>query len=405
MNILIVDDDSAKVRRIIEVLKRVAGIDLENISLASNALDAKKLLLKVDFDLLILDIALPERADQGPAVDGGVELLQEISERAIYKKPREIVGLTAFPEAFESANPRFTKDLWHVIQYDSSAKAWEGQLERKARYIQLVLTNQPRAEYDFDLCVITALPIPEFRALMDLPWNWGPLDLQGEIGEFKAGSFEAAGRKRKVVATYSSRPGMANSAILATRAIYNFRPRYLAMTGIAAGFKDECALGDILVADPTWDYGSGKWYMQGSKTKFDAAPHQIGLNAALRSRLQGMARETKLLDDIRNGWRGPTPKTALRMAIGPLASGAAVRADPKIAEEIRVQHRKTLGLEMEAYGVMAAAHEAPLPEVKAFVLKSVSDFADGDKADDMQPYASYTSAMALKIFVEKFLTF
>ena len=92
------------------------------------------------------------------------------------------------------------------------------------------------------------------------------------------------------------------------------------------------------------------------------------------------------------------------MHIGPIATGSAVQADSRTVE-ILVQHRKAIGLEMEAYGVMAAAHEAPLPDVKSFVMKSVSDFADSDKKDEFQTYAAYSSATALRVFAENYLLF
>ena len=57
---------------------------------------------------------------------------------------------------------------------------------------------------------------------------------------------------------------------------------------------------------------------------------------------------------------------------------------------------------MEAYGVFAAADEAPLPIPQAFALKSIVDFADKRKADLQQAYAAYTSANALKHFVENY---
>jgi nucleoside phosphorylase len=404
VKILLVDDSADKIRRIIEVLKRVENVKVDDVVIAYNAVEAKKRLRNEQFDLLILDIALPERADQLPSIDGGISLLEEISARSIYNKPREIIGLTAFEDAFETAYPKFSKELWHVVVYSPSSKEWEERLEKKANYIQKALTNQERAEYRYDLCIITALPAPEFRAVLDLPWNWTACEVRDEIGEFKEGTFNAGGIRR-VVASYASRPGMTAAATLAMRAIYNFRPRYLAMTGIAAGFKDQCAIGDILVADPSWDYGSGKWLNRGKKPEFEAAPHQIGLHGLIRSRFQAMARDSSVFDKIRSDWHGHQPESALKMLIGPVASGAAVRTDHAVAEEIRTQHRKTVGLEMEAYGIMAAAHESPLPEVKAFVVKSVSDFADFAKSDDYQPYAAYTSAQTLRVFAESYLIY
>jgi nucleoside phosphorylase len=197
---------------------------------------------------------------------------------------------------------------------------------------------------------------------------------------------------------------MTSAAIHAMKMVYEFRPRYLAMSGVTAGLRESCNMGDILVADPAWDYGSGKWISRGTETIFEIAPHQISLQPSMRAGLNVMSGRQEILDKIRNDWRAPKPQTALRMILGPLASGSAVRADSKAALDVKAQHRKTVGIEMEAYGVMAAAHDAPLPEVSAFVMKSVCDFADETKSNEHQAYAAYTSAVALQNFAEQFLT-
>src|ERR1019366_10367222 len=101
----------------------------------------------------------------------------------------------------------------------------------------------------------------------------------------------------------------------------------------------------------------------------------------------------------RQNWQGRKTDTALRMHIGPVASGASVLEDEKIAESIVLQHRKLIGIEMEGYAVLAVAEEAPLPQPKAFVIKSVCDFADTEKNDDCREYAAYTRAAALRLFV------
>ncbi len=44
------------------------------------------------------------------------------------------------------------------------------------------------------------------------------------------------------------------------------------------------------------------------------------------------------------------------------------------------------------YGVMSAVEYAKSPQPTAIIIKSVCDFADKNKNDDWQKYASYTSA-------------
>ena len=116
-----------------------------------------------------------------------------------------------------------------------------------------------------------------------------------------------------------------------------------------------------------------------------------------------MAQDQGVLDEIRRGGKATETLTTLRMHLGPVASGAAVIAEPGVPELVKRQHRDALGLEMETYGVFAACEDSPLPQPKAFSLKSICDFADAAKADEHQAYAAFTSAAALQVFVERFL--
>jgi nucleoside phosphorylase/CheY-like chemotaxis protein len=403
VKILIVDDNGDKVRRVLEVIREVPGLDVKDVEVAYTGHDARRYLAKEIYDLLILDIALPDHADTQPAPEGGIALFKEVCERPQLNKPKHIVGLTAYPEALLQASPPFDRELWRVIQYDPGTLEWVEQLKRKLRYLALATAATLPPEHGSDLCVMTALQSPEFSALLDLPWNWKVLDTPSEASVFHEGSFDHAGSTFRVIAGCAARTGMIAAAIMANKLIYNFRPRFLAMTGIAAGIRGSCNIGDVLVGDPIWDYGNGKWSVKGSKTLFEIAPHQVALDPALRARFQLMAQDYGVSDAIRSAWPGPKPDSALKIIVCPLGSGASVRADGRVAKEIKAQHRQAVGIEMEAYGVMAAAHDAPLPEVRGFVLKSVSDFADATKSDDYQAYASYTSAAILKVFAESFL--
>jgi nucleoside phosphorylase len=67
----------------------------------------------------------------------------------------------------------------------------------------------------------------------------------------------------------------------------------------------------------------------------------------------------------------------------------------------KAQHRKLLGIEMEAYGVMCAADDLPTPQPRAIVLKGVSDFADSAKSDAFREYAAYVSAGAAVYLCEQ----
>jgi len=405
LKILLVDDDKEKLRRITTALQAVPGCQLENIDQTAYANEAKRFLSEIQYDLLILDIAIPARPDQVPSPSGGIALLDEILQRdSKYFRPKHIVGLTAFPDIYEKASSRFAEDLWMVIQYDGTTDHWAEQLQKKVEYILLVERSQPIPSHLAHLGIVAALATPELAAVLDgVPWEWSGIQLAADAAQYYKGRFKRGTESREVVAVAAPRMGIAAAAVSAMKLITAFRPRYLAIVGIAAGIKGRCQLGDIVVADPSWDWGSGKITSAGSTSRFEQAPHQIPLDSFLRSKLSSFARDRVVFDSIRREWKGSTINHILSMHVGPAASGAAVLADKKAVAQIVAQHRQLLAIEMETYGVYAAAQESPLPQPKAFSVKSICDFADHGKNDDYQAYASYTSSQALRKFAESYL--
>lgn len=105
-----------------------------------------------------------------------------------------------------------------------------------------------------------------------------------------------------------------------------------------------------------------------------------------------MAHNKTLLSGIKNNWKTSAPNNDLSLHVGPMASGASVIADDHSARMIATQHRELIGIEMEAYAVMAAAELSSEPKPTAIIIKSVCDFADPDKNDNWQQYAAFTSA-------------
>lgn len=404
IKVLVVEDDGEKLRRVLTCLQTVSACPAEAIDNVRDIIAAKRLLRERRYDLLILDMMVPPRPDEPPFRDAGLGLLDEILERDLYFVPRHIIGLTAHEDALTVAEPRFAADVLQVIYYDPTTTDWADRLRRALR--RIVLTErggETVPEYATQLCIITAIASPELEAVLALPWDWQTLEIPTDPTVYHRGRYRLGDSTYEVTAAAAPRMGMTAAAVLATKMALTFRPRYLAMVGILAGIRGKCEIGDILVADPSWDYESGKRTLNEGGSTFLAAPHQVGLDSFLRGKMLRMIQDQAVIDAIRRGWMGPQPATSLRMLIGPIASGAAVLEDSTVTENIKQQHRKTIGVEMETYGVLAAAEEMPLPQPKAFSIKSVCDFADPTKNDDHQKYAAYTSASALRCLMESYL--
>ena len=222
VSILVVDDDADKLRRILNALSQISDYDAKATHVARDINEAKRLLRDTQYDLLVLDIALPSGPASYPRKEGGLELLAEILERDVYKKPREVVGLTAFAEVRENASRVFAEDLWSVIQYDATSETWAEQLKRKIQHISLSKRIDGSVDYESYMCVITALRQPELTAVLDWQLGWKTFQQPRDSAVYYKGTLRKGGETPAIVATAAPRMGMTAAAITAMKLIDNF---------------------------------------------------------------------------------------------------------------------------------------------------------------------------------------
>ena len=398
MKILIVDDNNQKLNRIRDLLDD-AGALPDQIDVAMTGVDARRHLSQIQYDLLILDIALPMRSGNDPDRRGGIKLLEEIVERGNFRLPLSVVGLTAFEDLYEEFGSQFHSRLWTLDYYDASDTGWVEKLQAKVSYVLARKNQEEDGSYLTDLCVVTALRSPELDALRDLPWNWqGPHSLD-EVGFYYHGTPLRSERAYSVVAAAAPRMGMVASALLAMKMILKFKPRYLCMVGVCAGVRGRSDIGDVIVADPAWDWQMGKFETSG----FSFAPDQVDLPTQVTERFAQLAELKEFWFKAHSNFGGVKPSNIPTIKVGPVASGSAVLSDADFVEKIKKQHRQLLGLEMELYGVYTAARDAPYPQPIAIGIKGVSDFADDKKSDQYKAYAAYVSVQALSKFASMYV--
>jgi nucleoside phosphorylase len=250
--------------------------------------------------------------------------------------------------------------------------------------------------YGIDVGVICALEQPEFAAVVNA---LGGVAAWKEIGtgrythvyrETKIAT--ASGKSLTVVGTTSTSMGLTAASIATTQLVLQYRPRIVVMVGIAAGTRDGGKqFGDVLVADPSVDYNSGKVVRRDGIRAFLPDPYPLGINARLRSVLSKYRGSHALFDDIRGRWVGALPESRNRLHVGPLGAADQVIDDADRVVEIQRNWRKLIGVEMENYGVYRACHEAPDPKPRYVSFKSVCDFA-AEKSDSWQEYAAFVAA-------------
>ena len=403
MKILFIEDNELKKEKIITVLIDANVAVRSDFTVCTNIIDAKKILRSTMFDVLLLDMRLPNRADSQEIQSmAGLDFLKEFQNDRRYHQPKEIIGITECEEELSMVKKDFDENLLHIIYYHPSKNEWEKLLVDRLEY--LISCKQDTNEYDYDIAIICALENPEFKAIKDLSENWVNIKKDNTALSFYETFFEFEQKKLKVIAVSIDKMGMVPTAVLATQTIEMFRPKYLTMTGIAAGIKGEVELGDIIVFNPSWDSGSGKLKVDESgKELFEIDPKQETIDSDIILNIKELSGDTQFLNKLREYWKYSKIKSVITVHTGPVASGAAVIANENIANEIKAQSRKLLGIEMEAYGLIYAAKHATNPKPQPLVIKSVCDFADKDKNDGFQEYAAYTSANFLYEYAKRYI--
>ncbi|MFC7380643.1 phosphorylase family protein [Sphaerisporangium rhizosphaerae] len=249
--------------------------------------------------------------------------------------------------------------------------------------------NRRMVRENATVVVITPMNL-EYKAmrtqLVDLRQRWHPEGTLFEVGSIPGIPWQ--------VALIVTGEGNANAAVLAERAINEFKPRLLLVVGIAGGLKDDIELGDVVVATWIHDYHGGKEDDDG----FRARPR--GWGAA--HRLEQVAR----MVDFRDEWTDHLPSSAKpTVHFKPIAAGDIVlnSRNSALAVQLRSHYNDAAAIEMESAGTGTAAHlNASLP---VLTIRGISDKADGEKhlsdAAGLQPRAASHAAVFAAAFLEE----
>lgn len=372
MNVLIVDDQYDN--KVQSIAKKIRSLGIEKVKHVLNARDAYDELSSNKFDLLVLDLQIPECFGEEVNVDGGVQLLNMISSDDVVEMPSVIVGITSHKDSYESNIHKFVEQGWTLHLFDGETDFINNIIENSFK--------RSKVEQKYDVAFVTALRHTEFDALLKNGMSWTDLPLEDCNKYYTAKFRDKDGVERTAVATYCPTMGMPVSAAISMKVINKFNPKLLIMTGIAAGVEGKVNLGDVLIPNQIWDWGSGKITDSEDGTALLFDPETITINEQLATEMKDIASKGLYVEGIKREFQGNPPTHSLTIQVGPIASGASVLADSKTIELIKEQKRSVIGVEMEAYGVLVASKLCAAEPMKTLIIKSVCDFANADKNDD-----------------------
>jgi adenosylhomocysteine nucleosidase len=175
------------------------------------------------------------------------------------------------------------------------------------------------------------------------------------------------------------------AAVLAERAISEFKPAALLFVGVAGARQPHIALGDIVVATHIYAYHGGTSEDDG----FKGRPRVWEAAHAADQIARHVVREGSWARGLARGGRTP------HVHFGPIAAGEVVlnSRDSAHARWINEHYNDARAIEMEGAGIAQAGH---LNNVSVVVIRGISDRADGEKektdGEQWQPRAAANAA-------------
>jgi nucleoside phosphorylase len=401
LDVLLLEDDPAKKTRLLALLNERKDL-FSRVDTVICASDARRNMGERQYDLFVADVVVPKELGGAKSEEHCIALFEEMDDgHGEIHCPSFSLPMSSSGELSDAAHDFFRGRPWGILPYTETTEDCLLTVEKVAKFVLNEKTRNAERP-PVDVFILTALMEPEFAALEGIDFQWKPFEPLDRSQLVRFGTIQSDGREYSVAAGFSQRMGPVAASILTMKALLAYRPSVVAMAGICAGIPGKADIGDVIATEISWDWQSGKYVDKNGAEGFQIAPHQLGIHDTCRNALWMLKRDDEF-------WRSLAPRAIEakvkqpRLVLGPMATGSSVLADTRVADRIKEnQHKNVAGLDMETYGVFAAA-QAYSHDTKVVSLKSVCDKGDIKKNDRYQSYAASVSALALHRFLSQHL--
>lgn len=136
MKTLIVDDDIQRANFLAEHVAKNSPCSRADIFLTHCCSEARRLLRNVYFDVIVLDVVLPNSNTDSPSSENGLMLLSQISREARLKKPGHIIGITAHTQDIGKYRSQFEDLCSIVVEAKFGTSEWRNKISNAINYSQ-----------------------------------------------------------------------------------------------------------------------------------------------------------------------------------------------------------------------------------------------------------------------------
>lgn len=247
-----------------------------------------------------------------------------------------------------------------------------------------------------DFLIITVLDAETRAILQKLPETKAVFGERGEeyfISTLPVRLADGSHTVYRIVVKSLRSAGNTTASLATSRAIQEWKPKYVILVGVAVGISPKIELGDILIADSVINFGTHKSLKSAPFLRTDTVrPSQTLLSTI----------EQYMIED--DSWRRllQFPKLAKRklgVHFGPVLSGDKLFMSESEFQKLKVDLPHILGADMEAWGVIEAGLAMQAQQTDVLIVRSISDYADRTKDDTWIGYAADIAASFVMGFI------
>ncbi len=408
MKVLVVHDREDVAQKVCTLVRNVLGHSSEIDKVEDSHL-ARQHLSKTIYDLLIIDLTIPAIKGKTPvdyrAVD---ELLTELFSLGTLNIPGDVIGMTRDCDALKLVNTSLGPHLMVMIEEDQEG-LWAEYLCDKIVYAQRAADTRSisvNRHYLYDALIVTAMD-KEMR----------PYEAHFEMNNVAhfpgAKEFlfkDSCGKSRKGIAYSIGRSGQPSAASMSQALITSFRPQLALMSGYCGGVISKVSLGDLVFFESAYAWDYGKWSEEsaengGARSVFLSRPNPIDImdqetHRVARDMVQSnFGKSQEIQKKNKDLTKGKLGEVSLHLC--PTGSGSAVVANDEIILQIRGLNDSIWAVDMECYGFYHAGKNTNVIRPQFICIKSVSDYCNGEKGDDLHEACSEISSSAVVEILRK----
>ncbi len=408
IKVLIVDDLDSKIQSIRKVLVERCQITDDQIDDANSISSGVKALAAKQYQLLILDLMLPQFDGDQPEEKGGLSLLKDINDNPSVNLPVHIICLTEYAEIIKENQKEFDQLLVSSVVKHEGDTDWVNQLAESVN--QTIKLHNNLVDYYankdvYDVGVICALHEEFDQMLIAFGEDkWKSLQYDNLPYQFKTCIINTESMSNlRIIAACAGGAGMVPTSVLSTIMYNTFHVKQLFMTGFTGGMKsDDIGLGDILISKAVQNYPVGKVVdTEEGDVKLLKEMQQIPVNAQLINMVSDFVSDVNVESNLNAKIRKQNLKVNERdnykVECAPTVCVPFVLSSSTVQDELKKDNRKTLGIDMEGFALYYCAHQL---SKQALWIKGVSDMANKDKDDKYHRTCAYGSAFLLQQFLK-----